>query len=144
MRIVIGLFDESQLFSLRLVQARFHAVCFFQSLQTKNEDFGIILVIQRREWDVNEFSRLEPVYSGRENSYCLLRSHVWSILKIVVLPLLLSLEIKSGEPTQVLFTNCLINSGSPPDSFSIIVSGVGPPVCFSLDISDNHVLYRSR
>jgi len=93
---------------------------------------------------VNEFSRLEPVNSGRENSYCLLGGHVWPVLKIVVLPLLLSLEIKSGEPAQVLFANCLINSGSAPDSFSVIVSGVGPPVCFGLDISDDHILYRSR
>lgn len=141
--IVIGLLDESQLLSLRLVQARLHAVCLFQSLQAKDEDFRIILVVQRREWDVDEFSGLKPVYGGRENGHGLLWRHVWPVLEVIVLPLLLSLEVESGKPAQVLFANCLINSGSPPDPLSVVVSGVGPPVCFGFDVSDDHILYRS-
>ena len=59
-----------------------------------------------------------------------------------MLPLLLSLQVKPRQPAQILLAYCLVYGGSPPDSLSIVVCGVGPPISFRFDVSDYHVFDR--
>ncbi len=61
-----------------------------------------------------------------------------------MLPLLLSLQVKTSETAQILFAYCLVNSCTSSNSLSIIVCGIGPPVGLSFDISENHVLNGCR
>lgn len=63
-------------------------------------------------------------------------------LQVVVLPLLLCLEVESSETSQVLLAHSLIHSGSTPDSLTVVVSRVGPPVSFGLHVAEDHVLDR--
>ena len=80
------------------------------------------------------------MHSSGVNSHSFLRGDVWTVLEVVVLPLLLSFEVETSESAQVLLTDCLVDSGSPTDSLSVVVSCVGPPVCLGLDIAEDHVL----
>lgn len=45
MGIVISLLNESEFLSLRLIQPRLDTVSFFESLETKDEQLCIVLVI---------------------------------------------------------------------------------------------------
>jgi hypothetical protein len=96
-RVIISLFDETQLLPLRLVKSRLHTVRFFESLETKDKDLSVILVIKRREGDVHELTSLKPVNGSCENCDCLFRSHIWAISEIAKLSLLFSLQEESGE-----------------------------------------------
>lgn len=64
MRIVVGLFDESELFSLRLIETSFDTVRFLELFESENEELGVVLVGKRREGDRSEFARLEPMNGG--------------------------------------------------------------------------------
>ena len=57
-----------------------------------------------------------------------------------MLPFLLSLEVETGQPAQVLFAHRLVHSGATPDSLPIVVGRVGPPVGLGLDVAEDHVL----
>jgi hypothetical protein len=61
-----------------------------------------------------------------------------------VLPLLLRLQKQSCQPTQILLAHCLVHCGSSFYPLSVVVSGVRPPVCLLLHVTQNHVLNRSR
>lgn len=76
--------------------------------------------------------------------HSLLRSDVRTILEVVVLPLLLSLQVQPCQPAQVLSADSLVYSSSTPDTLPVVVSHVGPPVSLLLDIPQNHVLDGSR
>lgn len=64
-------------------------------------------------------------------------------LQVVVLSLLLSLQVQTGQSPQVLLAHCLVHSGSTADSLTVVVGCVGPPVSFSLDVAQDHVLNGS-
>lgn len=64
-------------------------------------------------------------------------------LQVVVLPLLLSFQVQTGQSPQVLLAHCLVHSGTTTDSLSIVVGSVGPPVSFSLHVAKDHVLNGS-
>ena len=100
-----------------------------------------MFVGERREGDGREPAALQPVDSGGIDGHGLLSSDVGPILQIVVLSFLLCLEVEPGEATQVLLAHCLVHSGSTTDPLSVVVSSVGPPISFTLHISQDHVLH---
>lgn len=57
-----------------------------------------------------------------------------------MLPFLLSFQVESGQPAQVLLTDSFVNSGSPADSLAVVVSCVCPPVSFGLHVPQDHIL----
>jgi hypothetical protein len=60
--IIISLLNKTELITLGLVESRLYTVGLLEALETEDKQLRIILVIQRREWDVNELARLKPVY----------------------------------------------------------------------------------
>mmetsp|Transcript_100146 Transcript_100146/g.251032 ORF Transcript_100146/g.251032 Transcript_100146/m.251032 type:complete len:367 (+) Transcript_100146:3702-4802(+) len=92
MRIVVGLLDQTQLLTLLLVQPRLHGVLLLQPLQGQDEQFGVVLVIERREGNGRELPRLQPVHGRGVDRHSLLATDVRAILQVVVLALLLSLQ----------------------------------------------------
>lgn len=54
MRVVVRLFDETQFFPLALIEPRLDRVGLLQPLQREDEQLGVVLVTQRREWDGRE------------------------------------------------------------------------------------------
>ena len=95
MRVVIGLFNQSKLFSLTLVQSTLHAVSLLQSLERKNEKLRVMFVRERGEGDRREPPTLQPMNSGRVNSHSFFRRDVRAVLEIVVLSLLFGFEVES-------------------------------------------------
>mmetsp|Transcript_14739 Transcript_14739/g.38930 ORF Transcript_14739/g.38930 Transcript_14739/m.38930 type:complete len:664 (+) Transcript_14739:435-2426(+) len=144
MRIVVGLLDETQLLTLRLVQARLHGVLLLQPLQGQNEQFGVVLVVEGREWDWRELAGLEPVDSRGVDGHGLLAADVRSVLEVVVLPLLLGLQPQAREPAQILLARRLVDSRATANTLTVVVGGIGPPVGLGLHIPEDHVLDRSR
>ena len=61
-------------------------------------------------------------------------------LQVVVLPLLLSLEVETGQPAQVLLAHRLVHGGAAADPLTVVVGRVGPPVSLGLDVAEDHVL----
>lgn len=55
-RVVISLFNQTQLFSLLLIQAHCHRVLLLQALQSQNEQLGVMLVAKRREGNGGELA----------------------------------------------------------------------------------------
>ena len=82
MRIIISLFDKTQLLSLTLVQSALDTVSLLQSLQGKDEKFCVVLVGKRREGNGSKPSALQPMNGCCVNCNCLLGTNVRSILKI--------------------------------------------------------------
>lgn len=74
---------------------------------------------------------------------------IWAIqggheyLQVIMLPFLLSFQVESGQPAQVLLTDGFVHSGSAADPLPVVVSCVCPPVSFGLHIPQDHVLNRS-
>ena len=60
-----------------------------------------------------------------------------------MLSLLLSLQVQTGQPAQVLLAHRLVHGGSAADSLTVVVSSVGPPVGFRLHVAQDHVLNGS-
>ena len=140
MGVVVGLFDETELLALRLVESALDTVCLLEALEGQDEQLGVVLVGERGEGNGGEAAALEPVDRGGVDSHRLLRCDVRPILQVVVLSLLLRLQVESGESTEVLLADCLVDSGSPADALSVVVGRVGPPVGLGLDVAQNHVL----
>lgn len=61
-----------------------------------------------------------------------------------MLPLLLSLQIKTCESAEILLTNSLIHGRSSFDSFTIVVGRIRPPIGLGFDVANDHVFYSSR
>mmetsp|Transcript_70723 Transcript_70723/g.165865 ORF Transcript_70723/g.165865 Transcript_70723/m.165865 type:complete len:432 (+) Transcript_70723:3649-4944(+) len=141
-RIVVSLLHQAQFLSLLLVQARLHCVLLLQSLQSQNQQLCVVLVIQRRERNRGELSRLQPVHCGRVDGHSLLTTDIRTILQVVVLPLLLCLQPKTGESAQVFLACGLVHRGTSANTLSIVVRRVGPPVGLGLDVAQDHVLNR--
>ena len=56
MWIVVGLFNQGELLSLGLIEARFDGVSLLESLEAKHEQFRVVLVVQWREGYMLEFA----------------------------------------------------------------------------------------
>mmetsp|Transcript_139393 Transcript_139393/g.242388 ORF Transcript_139393/g.242388 Transcript_139393/m.242388 type:complete len:464 (+) Transcript_139393:5762-7153(+) len=70
----------------------------------------------------------------------LLGRDVWAILEVVVLALVLRLQVKTGQPPQILLADHLVDRRPPADALPVVVGHVGPPVRLVLDVADDHVL----
>jgi len=103
MGVVVGLLDESQLFSLALAQSRLDRIRFLESFEGQDEKLGVVLVRQRREGDRGEPPRLEPVNGRRVDGHGLFRRNVGAVFQVVVLPLLLGLEVQPGVSYILIF-----------------------------------------
>eukprot|EP00967_Tisochrysis_lutea_P025532 scaffold29471_cov28-Tisochrysis_lutea.AAC.6 len=73
-----------------------------------------------------------------------LRDSSQCTIVIVVLPLLFRLEPQPREAPEILLGDRLVDSGPTSNAFAIVVRYVGPPVRLGLDVSEDHVLNRSR
>ena len=61
-RVVVRLLHEPELLSLRLVESVLHRVRLLEPLERENQQLRVVLVRERRERDVPEPPRLEPVH----------------------------------------------------------------------------------
>lgn len=64
-------------------------------------------------------------------------------LQVIMLALLLSLQVQSRQPSQVLLAHGLVDGGAAADALAVVVRRVGPPVRLHFDVAQDHVLYRS-
>mmetsp|Transcript_1930 Transcript_1930/g.3397 ORF Transcript_1930/g.3397 Transcript_1930/m.3397 type:complete len:231 (+) Transcript_1930:2533-3225(+) len=142
--IVVGLFDETQFLSLQLVETGVDTVDLLETLETEDEELGVMLVGERREGNGRHLAALKPVDGGSVDGDGDLTADVGTILEVVMLAFLLSLEPETSETAEVLATDSLVNSGSTSDALAVVVSGIGPPVSLLLDISQDHVLDGDR
>ncbi len=143
MRIIVCLLNQTQLITLWLIQARLNTVSFFQTFQAENKELSIILIVQRRERNMYEFSRFEPMNESWIDCNCFIWSNIWTILQIIMLSFLLTLKVESCKSAQVLFADSLINSGTSSYSLSIVVWSISPPVSFCFHVAQDHVFNGS-
>lgn len=61
-----------------------------------------------------------------------------------MLSLLFSLEVQSGEPAEVFLAHSFVDGSAAPDSLTVIMRGVRPPISFRLHVTQDHVLYWCR
>eukprot|EP00123_Amoebidium_parasiticum_P018099 comp24100_c1_seq1/m.43516 comp24100_c1_seq1/g.43516 ORF comp24100_c1_seq1/g.43516 comp24100_c1_seq1/m.43516 type:complete len:578 (+) comp24100_c1_seq1:3557-5290(+) len=92
-RVVVCLLHKPKLLTLGLIEATCDAVCLLQPFQCQNEQLCVVLVGQGGEGDGGEPTALQPVHHGGVHGYGLFRRDVRTVLVVVVLALLLSLEI---------------------------------------------------
>lgn len=64
-RVVVGLFDEGEFFTLRLVESSLDTVRLLELLESEDEEFRVVLVRERRERNRGEFAGFEPVNGCR-------------------------------------------------------------------------------
>jgi hypothetical protein len=64
-RVVVGLLDEGELLSLRLVETSLDGVRLLELLEGEDEELRVVLVGERGEGDRRELAGLEPVNGGR-------------------------------------------------------------------------------
>ncbi len=57
-----------------------------------------------------------------------------------MLSLLLCFQVQTGQSSQILLAHRFVHGGSTPDSLTVVVSSVGPPISFRLHVAQNHVL----
>jgi len=112
----------------------FHRVYLLQSLQRQNQQFGVVLVVEGREWDGGEFTALQPVDGGGVDGNGFFGTDVWSVLEIRVLPLLLGLQVQSSETAEVLLDDGLVDGGTSPDTLVVVVNNGDPSIRLILDV----------
>lgn len=128
-RVVVRLFNQPQFLALALVQTALDAigrggkvnfrsaglapspspVGLLESLQSQDEQFGVMFVGEGREGYRREPSALQPVDHGGVDGHRLLRGDVRPVLQVVVLSLLLRLQVEPSQPTQILLTHSLVH-----------------------------------
>ena len=143
-RIVVSLFNETQLFTSSTVETNLKSQSLLEPLEGKDEELGVVFVGERREWDGSKLPAFKPVHSGGVDCNCLLGTDVRTILQIVVLSLLFGLEPQTSKPSQVLLHHSLIYCSSSLDTFTIIVCNIGPPISLRFDVTQDHVLNGCR
>ena len=77
--------------------------------------------------------------SCSKDGNCFFSRNIRTILQIIMLSLLFTLQIQSSQSAQILFTDSLVDCRSSSNSLSIVVSSVCPPVGLHLDITKDHV-----
>ena len=53
-------------------------------------------------------------------------------------------DVSMNVPVSPYLADGLINGGSPLDSLSVVMGDIGPPICLSFDVAENHIFDRSR
>eukprot|EP00398_MALV-I-01_sp_L67-1_P000203 gene202-gene343 len=144
MRIIIRLFDKTKFFTLSLIQTSHNTITFLQTFQRKNQELGIMLVVERWERNRSELTRLQPMHSSSVNGNSLFTSNVRTILEVSMLTFLFGLQPKTRKTSKIFLTDGLVNGSTTTDTFTIVVGLVGPPIGLRLDVTQNHVLDRSR
>ena len=91
-RVVVGLLDKSQLFTLGLIETPFDTIRFLQLFQGQDQRHS-------RERNRRELATLEPMHSRSVDRYCFVCADVRSVRKLCVLTLLLSLQVDSCQAT---------------------------------------------
>ena len=81
-----------------------------------------------------ELSGFKPVHQSGVNSHTFFCRNIGSIFEIAVLSLLLGFEIEPGQSSQIFLADCLVDSGSPFNSLSVVVGGIGPPISLLFDV----------
>ena len=82
---------------------------------------------------------------GRVDGHGLFRRDVIrTVLEVIVLSLLLRLQVETRQTAKVLLADGLVHRSAAPDTLSVVVSRVGPPVRLHLDVPQDHVLNRRR
>ncbi len=97
-----------------------------------------------REWgegDWGKASALQPMDGRRVYRHGFLGGYIWTILEVVVLSFLLGFEVETCQSTKVLLTDGFVDGGTAPDSLSVVMGRVCPPIGFGLDVTKDHVLY---
>ncbi len=101
MRIVISLLNEPELLPLALIEPGFDAVGLLEPLQRQDQQLRVVLVGEWREGDGREAPRLQPVDGGGVDGDRLLGGDVGTVLQVVVLPLLLSLQVQPDHLANI-------------------------------------------
>lgn len=89
-------------------------------------------------------SAFKPMHESCVNRHRFFRRKVRSVFQIIMLPFLFIFQCQSCQSTQILLTDCFINSSSSFNSLPIIISCISPPVRFLLDILLDQSFNRSR
>ena len=103
-----------------------------------------MLVRKRREGNWSKLATLKPMHRSSVDGNGLLGRYVGAVLEVVVLTLLLRLEPKTSQTTEILLNNGLIDGSTPLDTLSVVVRNVGPPIGLSLDVTKDHILDGGR
>lgn len=144
MRVIVGLLDEREFFTLALVESRFHGVGFFESFEREDEEFRVVLIVDGREGDVVELSRFEPVDEHRVDRDGFVGLQVWTVFQVVVLAFLLVFQEETSETAHVFLANRFVDGRASADTLTIVVGGVGPPVCLLFHETKDDVFDRRR
>lgn len=88
---------------------------------SKRRLYRCLLRIDLREWNWGEFPALQPMDSRSVDSSCLLGADVGTILQVRVLSLLLGLEVKTSETTEVFLHNCFVDGGATTNTLTVVV-----------------------
>ena len=121
MWVIVCLLNQSELFSLRLIEARLDRIGLFQPFQAEHEQLGVILVVQWRERYVLEFAGLKPMHSRGIDCDSLFSGGVWAVFQEVVLSFLLRLQVQSREAAKILLAHCLVDCGPSSDPFLSLI-----------------------
>ena len=163
-RVVIRLFNERQLLTLRLVEAALDRVCLLQLLEREDEELRVMLIVEGpvrvivvskkmgearsrndlRERNRREFAALEPMDRCSVDCDSLLSADVRAVLEVTVLALLLGLEVQTSETTKVLLNDGLVDGRTTPDTLTVVMRDGRPPVGLALDVPQDDVLDRGR
>ena len=79
-------------------------------------------------------------YCSSINGNRLLGTNIRTILEIVVLPFLFSLQPKTRQPTQILLHHGLVHGTAALDALTVVVGNIRPPIGLGLDIPQYHIL----
>jgi len=61
------------------------------------------------------------MHNGSVNGRGFFGADAWSILEVSMLSLLLSLEVKTRKSTEILLDDCLVDSGTTPDTLTVVM-----------------------
>ena len=143
MRIVVSLFDPTQFFTLRLIEAGFDARRFFQTFQSRKGQFRLVFVGQRWEGNRRKTSRCEGVNGGCGNGDGFLAGDLRPVFQIVALSVLFSFEKETSQTSEICLANGFVHRCTTAKTFSLVMGGRRPPIRFRFDITSNPILDRN-
>ena len=139
-RVVVGLLNQSEFLPRGTIETDIEAIAFLQSLKSQYQQLRVMFVGKRRKGNRSELATFKPMHCSSVDSNGFLGRYVGTVLEVVVLTLLLSLEPETSQTTEILLDDRLIDSTTPLDSLSVVLSNVGPPVSLGLDVTEDHIL----
>ena len=84
---------------------------------------------------MHKFTGFQPMHSGGVDSHSLLSGEIRAVLQVIMLSFMLGFEIQTRQSPQVLLADRFIDSGTSPDTFSIEIRSVGPPISLALHVT---------